>query len=311
MEAKAYRNPAHPTDVIPEAPLQKYRELARQVELQYLHGKKLFGRATSPDLEIDKLTQDWTTADREHFRYWFRNTRGAGGLATAESKMETRTAQYMPHQNQQTLEEFKTKRRSIIRRLRRLQNELMDIFQATQKAVDWTDENYSTPDKKVSAIQNAINQICNLLGTLRTKEVTAAALTRTIAHLKKIDEDTAKQVTSVLNEQGGVVKVAAQGPAYEIAKMLKEELDTLNYGNHLRRFFRIYESLHKVGLSGIAQDVEEIIQKDLSSLTGITKKLGEVYSDLLKIPANEDKDEVKPVGAEEFKTPETVNKQTP
>lgn len=310
MEAKAYRNPAYDKGAIPEVPLKKYRELAKQVELQCLHASRLMGHKTSPDTEIDKLTEDWTTADREQFRYWFRNTRGTGSLATAESKMVTKTAQYLPYGNKEVVDKFKEKRRSMIRRLRRLQNELLDTYEQTAKIVDWSDERYPTPDKKIEAIQNAINQICNLLGTLRTKEVTAAAITRTLGFLNTVDKDVAKCVAQAVKQEGGTVKVAAHGPAYEIAKKLKQELDSLNYGAHLRRFFHIYEGLHRVGLSGIAGDVEEIIQRDLSNLSSITKKLGEVYSELMKIPANENKEEspVKPIGEEGFKTPEQTER---
>ncbi len=309
MEAKAYRNPVHFNETISEIPLKKYRDLAKQIELQCLHANRLFGRATSPDSQIDKLTQDWATNERERFRYWFRNTREANSLTTAESKMVTKTAQYLPHSHQDILDKFKDQRRSTIRRLRRLQNELLDMFEQTGKTVEWSDERYPTPDKKIEAIQNAINQICNLLGTLRTKEVTAAAITRTLGFLKGVDENVAKRVAGVIDEQGGIIKVAARGPIYEIAKKLKQELDGLNYGAHLRRFFHIYESLYKIGLTGIASDIEEIIQKELSSLTGIAKKLSEVYSELLKIPAEDlkkEEQEVKPLNQEQFKTPETV-----
>lgn len=322
MAIKAYRNPVHNNEAISQVPLKKYRELARRIELEYLHSKRLTGEPSSPDQKIDELTKDWTTSERERFRYWFRNTRDAGSLTTAESEMAIRTAQYMPHSHQQVLEDFKNKRRSMIRRLRRLQNELYEVYDKTGRVIDWSDETYSSPEKKIEAIQNAINQICNLLATLRTKEVAAAALTRTVTHLKRIDAGVAKNVTAVLENEGGIVRVAAQNASYQLARQLKEELDSLNYGSHLRRFFHIYEGLHKVGLSGIANSIEEIIQKELGSLTGITKKLGEVYSELLKIPAEkeavtEDDTEIEieegdegeevqspnPLDTESFKTP--------
>ena len=312
MEHKAYRNPVNFNEAISEVPLKKYRDLAKQVELQCLHANRLFGGASSPDSQIDKLTKDWDTSERERFRYWFRNTREKSSYTTAESKMLTRTSQYLPFSHHEQLDKFKDQRRSMIRRLRRLQNELLDMYEQTSKAVDWSDDRYPTPDKKIEAIQNAINQICNLLGTLRTKEVAAAAMVRTLGFLKGVDEKVAKRVAGIIEEQGGIVKVAAYGPAYEIAKKLKEELDSLNYGLHLRRFFHLYESLYKAGLAGIAMDLEEIIQKDLSDLTGISKKLGDVYSELLKIPAQEiekkegaSTPEVPPPNREQFKTPQT------
>lgn len=315
MQTKAYRNPVQLTDSIPEAPLQEYRALAKQIELQCLHAEKLNGRATSADQQIDQLTADWSNSERERFRYWFRNTRSAGGLATAESKMTTKTAQYLPFAHQEALDKFKEKRRSMVRRLRRLQNELFDAYEQSSKVVNWSDENYPTPEKKIEAIQNAINQICNLLNTLKTKEVTAAALTRTVGHLRKIDSFAAVRVTKVLNDNGGIVRVAANGSVQEIANKLKQELDNLNYGLHLRRFFHLYEALHNLGLSGIAGDLEDVIQKELGNLTSISKKLGEIYSDLLKIPAkekapSETPEEVKPPGAERFKTPEDVGSPT-
>lgn len=316
MEAKAYRNFPRDPHAISEVPLKEYRELAKRVELQCLHAKKLFGESSSPDQEIDKLTEDWSINERERFRYWFRNSRDSGTITTAENKMQVREAQYAPWQTDENMQEFKKKRKSIVNRLRRLQNEIGALY-SENNGVVWTDENYSSADKKFSAISTALNQICVLLQTLKTREVAAAAITRTVGALKVIDKKIADKFVGALNEFGGMERVAAQGPVYQVARALKEELNDLHYGKHLRRFFHIYEALHRLGLSGVASDLEDIIQKDLSNLSGITKKLGEVYGELLKIPGeelteqSEKGSEVKPIGEEDFATPEIKRTNIP
>lgn len=308
MRIKAYTNFSNPFEIISEIPIERYRELAKRIELQCLHSQGLQGRKTSPDLEIDKLTKDWTTNERERFRYWFRNTRDKSGLAVAENKKMTVVAQYLPFANQQKMDEFKTKRRSLIRRLRRLQNELGDMFTDTSRIVDWADERYPSPEKKLEAIQTAINQICTLLNTLRTKEVTAAALVRTLGFMNKVDKKIARRVASILGGKN-IKRIAEHGPVYEVARKIKEELDALNYGTHLRRCYHIYEKLLQLGLSGVASSMEIIIQKDLSDVVGVHKKLTEVYTELLKIPGREaeslkedEKVSIKPIGEQQFKT---------
>lgn len=313
MEAKAYRNRVNIPETISEVPLQEFKELAKQIELRCLHAKRLLGQYSSPNVEIDRLTSDWPVDKRERFRYWFRNTREVGNLLTAENKMETRQAQYLPYAQQEKIDSFKEKRRSMVRRLRRLQNEIGDLFDQSNRSVDWSDERYPSPEKKLEAIQTALNQICVLLSTLRTKEVTAAAITRTQRFLQAADNNIATRFASIVNEYGGMTRVAANAPVLQVAKRLKEELDSLNYGKHLRRLYSVYEALYHLKLPGIASMLEEVIQKELSNLSGIYKKVSEVYSELLKIPSSQLPDEkeeveVKPIGEEQFKQPEDLQK---
>lgn len=324
MEINAYRNTT-PGETIPEVSLKKYKDLAKRVELQCLHSKKLYGTPSSADIEIDRLTQDWLGTERERFRYWFRNTRNVRGLAKAGLQMITKQAQYLPHNHQEQIDTFKEKRRSMVRRLRKLQNELSDLFEQNRRSVEWTDEKYSSPEKKLEAVQTAINQICVLLSTLRTREVAAAAITRTVGCLRKIDASIAEKFSSALNEHGGMQRVAANGQIYEVAKLLKQELDALHYGTHLRRLFHVYEGLERLGYSGITEDIEKILQKDLSDLSGLYEKLSEVYTELLRLPSGEAKEKekeaeqkekaIRPPAAEDFKTlnpkpSESENSQT-
>jgi uncharacterized protein YukE len=318
MQANAYRNTT-PGQTIPEVSLKQYKDLKKLIELRCLHAKSLQGSTTSPNAEIDKLTADWSGSERERFRYWFRNTTNVGGLVKAENQMTIKQAQlYLPHNVQEQIDVFKDKRRSMVRRLRKLQNELSDLFESSRKAVEWSDDRYSSAEKKLEAIQTAINQICVLLGTLRTREVAAAAITRTTNFLKKVDASVAEKFVAAIEEHGGMVKVAASASVYQVAKLLKQELDSLHYGTHLRRLFHVYEALERLGYSGISKDIEKVIQKDLSDLSGLYDTLSDVYTELLRVPSGETQESnqekkveniseepVKPPMADEFKLPKT------
>lgn len=315
MDKQAYRNEVFHTQIIPEAPVSEWTQLAKTLELKQLHSKKLTGKESSINAEIDKATSNWNVSDREQFRYWYRNTRA--GKQTERTMI--RLADYIPLETQQKLDEFSKSRESMIRRLRRLQNELGKFFEKSKRYLDWSDEQFPSAEKKFEAIQVALNQICILLGTLRTKEVTAAAIKRTATFLKTADPQVSEMFLEAIGGHRGMQRIAAESPLLEIAKKLKYELDTLHYGTHLRRCFNIYEQLLNEGYEGIAQSLEDIIQKDLSDLAKIYKRLSDTYSDLLKIPASDlskidrnkeeiterlEEEKTPSVPQREFKTPE-------
>lgn len=282
MHNQAYRNTISEIDTIPEVPLKQWKTLAKQIQLKCLHSKRLTNHQSNFDSEIDNLTQNWDASTRERFRYWFRNT-----YASEINKMQ-RLAQYAPHGIKTQVEDFEVKRKSLIRRLRRFQNEMAELFNSSQKAVEWTNNSkLKSGEEKLEYILSKINEICTLLSTLRTKEVTAAVLCRTAAHFDSLSPEVGKRFDNAVGGYSGIIRTAKTLETKDVARILRQELEAFHYGTHLRRLFQAYDTLSQLGLTNIAESIEEIIQKELGSLTGISKKLTEVYGDLLKIPLDQ------------------------
>ncbi len=290
MKQYSYNNFSAPRESITAVPLKAWNELAKRVELQFLHAKKLHNHASSIDSEIDKLTTDWVATERERFRHWFKQTKTL--KAQSESTME-RTAEYgslySPHGSAETQEKFDNARKSLVRRLRKLQNEISELYQHSAKNIQWGDapgthSQFSTGDEKIGGILNALNTVCTLLSTLRTKELTAAVLMRTAGFISGISPQIGDRYKEVVGSRSELIRIARSAEVSTVANEIKKEMDAFNYGTHLRRMYSIYDKLSRLGLNSSMNDMEAIIQKSLGDITGLYKKLSEVYVTLMELP---------------------------
>lgn len=288
----AYRNFVSLGDPdFPEVPLAKWNQLAKLIELKVLHSQRLEGKKTSVQAEIDKETKDWTYSDRQRFKVWFDHTRPR--VANTRVSME-KQALYHPHGSNESDATFLSVRKSLTRRLRKLQNEIAELYQNSSRNVQWSDTPGAGPYKsgaeKLNAILNALNQVCTLLTTLRTKEVTAACLIRTGKILTSLDKNIGDRYKEVVGSKAAIVRIARNAEVSAVIADLKKEMEALHYATHLRRIYNIYDRLNKLGLSSQSADVEKIIQKDLTDVSSLSKKLSEVYVSLIEMPSQTEED---------------------
>jgi len=283
MIKQSYQNYDIPVEFFPEVPIKEWKALAKQVELKLLHSKKLAGKQLSANQIIDALPMEWSSKDREQFKHWFQHTYNIRAFAAGESSMR-RFAFYPPHGTNEAQQSFDKQRQSIVKRIRKLENEISQLYRSTTKSVEWSDPRYPTSQAKLEAIQGALHQVSVLLDALHTKEVTAAVLMRTARVLHGIDPAVGKRFAEVMGEKKGIVAIATSNEAASIAADLKKELDIFNYGLHLRKLYSVYERLGKLGMTSLQEEVEELIQKNLTDVSSIYKKLSEIHSTLLKIP---------------------------
>jgi hypothetical protein len=303
MITQGYLNNDNAPEFFPEIPLKDWRALAKQVELKHLHSKKLTGQQLGVHQIIDGLTPDWSSKDRQRFKHWFQHTYNIRASAVGESSMR-RFALYPPYGASEAQQAFDKQRASIVKRIRKMENEISQLFRSTSKTIEWSDPRYPTSQAKLEAIQGALHQVSVLLDALHTKEITAAVLMRTARVLHGIDSDVGKKFAEVVGHSEGIVAIASNNEVAQIAADLKKELDIFNYGLHLRKMYNIYERLGKLGMTSLQEEVEELIQKDLTDISSIFKALSGIHSALLKIP-NEETVEV----VEEPSTPAPVKPQ--
>jgi hypothetical protein len=286
MIKQSYQNYDNAPEFFPEVPIKDWKSLAKQVEIKYLHSKKLTGSQLSINEIIDGSTPDWSSKDRERFKHWFQHTYNIRASAVGETSMR-RFAFYPPHGATEVQQTFDKQRLSIVKRIRKLENEISQLYRSTAKTIEWSDPRYPTSQAKLEAIQGALHQVSVLLDALHTKEVTAAVLMRTARVLHGIDSDVGKKFAEVVGHAEGIVAIASSNEVAQIAADLKKELDIFNYGLHLRKMYNIYERLGKLGMTSLQEEVEELIQKDLTDISSIFKALSGIHSALLKIPNEE------------------------
>jgi len=285
MKAVAYPLGSMEAYPIPEAPIKEWKALAKRIELELLHAKKRTGLESTVDKEIDNVTRDWALTQRERFRHWYKNTYTSRHAELASGNTMIKQALYSPHGSEEVKQKFEDKRMSVIKRIRRLQNEIGQIYRNNSKAVEWSDARYPSGQAKVEAILHALNTVCVLLDTLQTKEITAAVLVRTARHITHLDPAYGQKFREIVGEQSDIIRFARSNEISAIAAELKKELDCFYYGIHLRRLYSIYDQLGKLGLTSLQGDLEQLIQKSLPDVTAIHKQLSEVYTAILEIPA--------------------------
>lgn len=230
----------------------------------------------SPSDVLTHFVNKWDYQEREAFRKWWHYNQTRQGQ---QSMSMTKTAyDYSSADKEQKLNELRKKLRSRVNSAERLLNKMIDegllggnedkalyIGRILQKLKE--EINLLKRPQLMEARHNRARRICRSAG---------------LTELSDILRGSVDIIASFGQEK--MVKMAAEGDVGRALQLIKSELDTFNYGEHLETFMQIRSELLAAGRHSEASMVVDIIKKELSNIDGIHKKLVELYTNLSQIP---------------------------
>jgi hypothetical protein len=227
------------------------------------------------------FTSDWEFQEKESFKNWWKYNQTKQGR---QNMIMQKTAyDYNSASKEQELNEIKKKLRSRVNSAEKLLNKMLDEGLLGEN------------EEKALYISRIIQKLKEEINTLRRPRLMEARHKRVSTIFRKAGLDeiagimsgSAQIVAAVFKEQP-LVKVAQEngghGDLRKVMDLIKEELDTFNYGEHLEMFMRIKGELTAAGRHSEASMVVDIIKKELGNVDGIHKKLVEIYSSLGQVP---------------------------
>lgn len=231
----------------------------------------------TPNQILRHFTREWEFQEKEGFKNWWRHQQTKQGQQ--ETQMKKIAYDYNSANKEQELNDLKKKLRSRINSAEKLLNRMLD-----EGLLGESEEKALYISRIIQKLKEEINTLRRpKLLEARHKRVSAIFRKAGIGELADIMSGSAKLAAA--SEQQPFVKTAADDGDLSVAmNLIKEELDTFNYGEHLEKFMRIRSELTTAGRHSEAQQIVDIIKKELNNIDGIHKKLIEVYSSLGSVP---------------------------
>lgn len=231
----------------------------------------------TPDQILKHFTREWDFQEKEGFKSWWRYMQTKQGRQ--ETIMQKTAYDYNSANKEQELNELKKKLRSRINSAEKLLNRMLDEGLLGEN------------EEKALYISRIIQKLKEEINTLRRPKLMEARHNRAGRILRKAGLDELADImagsTKIIASFGKVpfVKTAAEGGDLEHAtRLIKEELDAFNFGEHLEKFMAIRKELIAAGRHSEAGMVVAIIQKELNNVESLHKKLVELYSTLGSVP---------------------------
>ena len=253
----------------PEEPfnLKKWNETLKKIILMT---RKYRGHYSRDDI-VKQLIKQWEKEEQEHFQQWLKYKEKYERGCFMNMKM----ASYDPYgDKEQGLVDMKSKMRSRITSIERLFTTLLDEALIEKE--------------KALYIGRILQKLKEEINVLESPKLVAACQEKARTLLNKVGFVEASSLLSVQYESRQLVRTAQTAveasTIQPIITKIKEEIDQFNYAEHLRKLMAVALELDKIGRHSEANDVIEVIKKDLDSVDAVHKKLSEVYLTLGQIP---------------------------
>lgn len=274
----------------PDSPynLKKWKETAMKIEAAVRRYRGYYDR----DQILEHFAKDWDKKEREHFQRWLTyNKKYKRGSAMANTKVA-----YDPFGNkEQRLTELKSKLRSRINSVERLLNTMAD-----EELLD---------PQQLLYIGRVLQKLKEEITMLRHPQMVEACCKKATVLLKKAGFT---EGVELLNDDfrfaAPIKKIAqvSQDQIQPVIDALKHELDIFDYAKHLRTLMNIAHKLDDIGRHSEANEIINVIKKDLNGLDSIHKRLAEVYLAIGQIPV--ERKEV-PQASQPAQQPQTFSRE--